>query len=163
LEALRELARVVAGLTAAQYMARPEGFRGSIGEHVRHCLDHVAALDAGRATGRIDYDRRRRGTAIETDRAAALREIRRLADRLGGLEPAVLARPVAVAEAHAVGCGPVDLQSSLGRELAFVVSHTTHHNALVAALARALGGRVPEQFGYARSTLAWQEQTACAR
>ena len=39
----------------------------SIGEHVDHCLDHVSALLAADSSLMLSYDRRQRGTAIETD------------------------------------------------------------------------------------------------
>ena len=40
---------------------------GSIGEHVRHCLDHVSALLAADSSTTLSYDRRQRGTTVETD------------------------------------------------------------------------------------------------
>jgi uncharacterized damage-inducible protein DinB len=43
-------------------------------------------------------------------------------------------------------------QSSLGRELAFVLNHTVHHQALLAVLLAVQGRRVPVGFGYAPST-----------
>ena len=46
-------------------------FGGSIGGHVRHCLDHVAALLDGLDGGVVDYEARERGTAAEGDPAAA--------------------------------------------------------------------------------------------
>jgi uncharacterized damage-inducible protein DinB len=44
------------------------------------------------------------------------------------------------------------VRSSVGRELAFVVSHTIHHCAVIALLLRDLGVAVPPRFGYAPST-----------
>ena len=46
----------------------------------------------------------------------------------------------------------MSVQTSLGRELAFVVQHTIHHAALIAVLLDILGVRVPADFGYAPST-----------
>ena len=40
---------------------------GSIGEHVGHCLDHLSALLSADPPLMLSYDRRQRGTAIETD------------------------------------------------------------------------------------------------
>jgi hypothetical protein len=42
--------------------------------------------------------------------------------------------------------------STLGRELAFVLSHTIHHQALIALLLAIRGLHVPDRFGYAPST-----------
>ncbi len=57
----------------------------------------------------------------------------------------------------------IAVPTSLGRELAFVMSHTIHHNALIGVIAKLLGIDVPERFGYAPSTLAYLETRRCAR
>jgi hypothetical protein len=51
----------------------------------------------------------------------------------------------------------------VGRELAFVLSHTVHHNALIAVMALTLGVSIPDRFGYAPSTIAHLEKVACAQ
>ena len=80
---LDQLAAVVAQLDDSHYrVARAREVSGSVGGHVRHCLDHVAALVSGLENGHVDYDVRVRGTAIESRREAALAEIARLAARL---------------------------------------------------------------------------------
>ena len=56
-------------------MPAPGRTTGGIGGHVRHCLDHVFALLAGTSSGLCTYDRRRRGTNVETSRAAAIEAI----------------------------------------------------------------------------------------
>ena len=50
-----------------------------------------------------------------------------------------------------------------GRELGFVLSHTVHHNALIAVIAAAVGAAVPPGFGYAPATVAHHRSRACAR
>jgi uncharacterized damage-inducible protein DinB len=57
----------------------------------------------------------------------------------------------------------MEVETTVGRELAFVLSHTVHHNALIAVMARTLGVPVPDLFGYAPSTIAHLEKAACAR
>ena len=42
--------------------------------------------------------------------------------------------------------------STLARELAFVVSHTIHHQAIIAVLLALHGHAVPERFGHSPST-----------
>ena len=44
------------------------------------------------------------------------------------------------------------MRSTLRRELAFVISHTVHHQALIAMLLAVAGLQVPESFGLAPST-----------
>jgi uncharacterized damage-inducible protein DinB len=50
------------------------------------------------------------------------------------------------------GAAPVAVRSTLARELLFVISHTIHHQALIAVLLSAAGRTVPEAFGLAPST-----------
>jgi uncharacterized damage-inducible protein DinB len=42
--------------------------------------------------------------------------------------------------------------STLARELAFVLNHTIHHQAMIGLLASLHGCDVPDGFGYAPST-----------
>jgi uncharacterized damage-inducible protein DinB len=160
---MRQLGALVEALTDEQYQARPFGaLSGSIGGHVRHCLDHVAALAAA-PDGALDYDRRERGTAVETDRAAALEALRRHERRLLALPAGAEMRPLRLTAIVSPGRPPVEAGTTLGRELAFVLSHTVHHNALVAVLAAALGVTPPQRFGYAPATLDHLEKAACRR
>jgi uncharacterized damage-inducible protein DinB len=154
---------LLGAMTDDQYRTRPEGFTSSIGGHVRHCLDHVDALLASLEGGRINYDSRRRGTEVETCRSAALDAITRQQRQLravpGNVEECSLRLMILMSSA-----GPAfEFATTVGRELAFVLSHTVHHNALIAVMARALGLSVPERFGYAPSTIAHQEKMSCAR
>jgi uncharacterized damage-inducible protein DinB len=150
---LEQLAGVVARLDDAHYRAkRAREVSGSVGGHVRHCLDHVAALIRGIEGGLIDYDARVRGTAIESRRDAALHEIARLVhsmQMLGVMEPTT---QVAVALGEGPDNDAATATSTVARELAFVLSHTIHHFAIVALLLHDMGVRVPPRFGYAPST-----------
>lgn len=161
---LEQLGRVVSELTPEQYAAAPVGvMESSVGTHVRHCLDHVGALLGAAEFGRLDYDRRKRGTPIETDRTLAVNTIRSASARLARLPAQTFAGPVRVSVMLAPDEPSIEVQSSLGRELAFVVSHTVHHGAIIAATVKLLGGNVPERFGYAPSTLAHLAKVPCAR
>jgi uncharacterized damage-inducible protein DinB len=48
--------------------------------------------------------------------------------------------------------GSITTWSTVGRELAFVMSHTTHHQALIAMLLATMGVAAPAWFGYAPAT-----------
>lgn len=161
---LEQLADLVAGLTDEQYTRRPGGaLASSVGGHVRHDLDHLAALLAALPGGELDYDRRARGTPVETDRAAALAEVRRLVAALADLTDADLDEPLALTALVSPDLPPVGVATTVGRELAFVLSHTVHHNALVAVIVAAVGAAVPPGFGYAPATVAHRRAAACAR
>ena len=162
---MRQLACVVEDLSDAQYAQKPVGVvESSIGAHVRHCMDHVAALPGVLETGTLNYDARQRGTAIETSRSAALRLIADVERQLQRVTEGDLDRPILLSVTLAAGQDAVRVSSSVGRELAYVVSHTIHHNALIGAMVRTLGGTLPERFGYAPSTVAYLEsRIPCAR
>jgi uncharacterized damage-inducible protein DinB len=92
-----------------------------------------------------------------------LEQIEALASSLEGLTRETLTRPLSISVTMSSGDAQLDVRSSVGRELAYVLSHTIHHNAIVNAMVRTLGGWVPDRFGYALSTVRHLEKTACAR
>lgn len=161
---LRQLAEVVRALSDEQYQTKPVGVVSShVGAHVRHCLDHADALLLGVERDEVNYDHRQRGTDVETSRTAALDAIHRQERLLlafpAGCEDRRLTLTALVCSSHP----PVEVVTTVGRELAFVLSHTVHHNALIAVMAQTLGVPIPDRFGYAPSTLAYQERTSCVR
>ena len=136
------------------YTSRPvPALSGSAGEHVRHILDHVAVFASARRARYISDDHRSRSTSEETDRRAAVARIDALLDVLLALGDDDLSQPVVVETLlHADGI-PVMCESSLARELGFVVHHTIHHFAVIALLLERQGVAVPARFAHAPSTL----------
>ena len=137
---------------------------GTVGRHLRHCVDFFERFFDGVPAGRVDYSGRRRDPAVETSRAAALSRLAGLEARLAaaaGLDPgrSILVRP------EDDDSDPRDPEawsrSSIGRELRFLASHTLHHFALIAVLLRALGQHIDPEFGVAPSTLRhWSQSDA---
>src|SRR5262249_8571116 len=124
---------------------------GTIGEHVRHSLDHIGALlQAGQANP-FSYDHRQRGTAVELDPSAALQQMLRLKAGLERWSTRDLDEPIRVVSTVAAGQA-VSGWSTLARELAFVISHTIHHQAIIGILLAVQGYSVPERFGRSPST-----------
>lgn len=148
---LLEMARVAAQLTREEFAESGVAqLSGSIGGHVRHCLDHVLALERAVETGQVDYDERRRQTPIEQDRELAVLALSAAARRVERLGDCVLARPLSVRSMISVDGRRVLGRSSVARELAFVISHTVHHSAQIALLVHGLGPRaLPNRFGLA--------------
>jgi hypothetical protein len=150
---LADLAAAIDGLDDVTYLtARKDGVSGSIGAHVRHTIDHVAALVEPASPGMIDYDSRRRGTEVERSRRAAVRELRRLAAALRQISKARSIKLVIVDAVVDPSGRRVKSISTVGRELVFVLSHTVHHQAIISLLLAASGRRLPERFGLAPST-----------
>lgn len=153
---LEQLANVIRSVNDEQYVADTIGtIAGSIGGHVRHCLDHVSALVTGVDRGFLDYDRRERGTDIEFSRETALQALNRLKDALSDFTLDMLAWPIRVTVLPTSEGPAYECLSSVGREVTFVSSHTVHHNAMIGALVRSLGINVSADFGFAPSTLAY--------
>lgn len=160
---LTELDGVLAAVDASLYAAKSDAqfFGATVGGHVRHTLDHIAAVIAGVDSGLVDYDHRERGTRIEQDPAAARAEIARLAAGLKALAAADPATPLRVEIMPRGNGSTAVVASSLGRELAFALSHMVHHNATVRGMLRVRGVETAVTFGLAPSTIA--HQSACAR
>lgn len=161
---LRQLSGVVGKLTDSQYTQKPVGVvESSVGGHVRHCLDHVRSLLLAVQSGELDYDLCRRGTPVETSRCCALAEIDELISELRALPADLIDRQLCMSVLLTSGDEPILVGTTFGRELAYTLTHTIHHNALIAAMVKTLGGWLPEQFGYAPSTIRNLRQSPCAR
>ncbi len=148
---LRTLRAVVEGLPEELFRARVSQSSGSIGEHVRHSLDHARALLTLNDGDELTYDARLRGTPVETHPDVAAREIGRVCGDLDHLRVTFDA-PIRLHLVAEAGRRPTQLTSTLEREIAFVIQHTIHHCALIALLLERRGIAAPVRFGYAPST-----------
>lgn len=160
---LRQVSDLVESLADSEYCQKPVGVvPSSIGGHLRHDLDHLESLLQGLSDGAINYDDRRRGTEVERSRTAALIALHRLEDRLLATEWPDLDQPLTLTSLVSPDLPPIQLESTVGRELAFVLSHTIHHNALIGVMAKLLGAPIPDGFGYAPSTITHHRSKPCA-
>lgn len=168
-ECLYQLATLIASTTDEDYAWRhPSGVSGSVGAHVRHCLDHVHALVEADGD-RLTYDARSRGTRAERDRAYAIERLTAAAQVLAA--GALRAERQILLDVQVDRDGTlVSVVSSFGRELAFVLQHTIHHQALIALLLADRGTVVPATFGLAPATplasappATFVPELACAR
>lgn len=157
---LKQGADILKKITDEQYVyVDKDSYKGGIGKHIRHILDHYDSFLDG-WNDKIDYDDRKRNTEIETNLGAAIRKIELLTSRFNRLikEEKPIDTDVLV-KSNAID---VDLESpwsssTIKRELQFLVSHTVHHFALVAFILRAQQIDVPDKFGIAPSTLHYQK------
>ena len=146
-------AQLLLTLSDEQYVCTlPPMFVSGLGAHVRHIIDHVDGLLSGLEDGRIDYDNRRREERAERDRRYAIAQLEQRMLDLAGIPEDHADFTVAVN--MDTGCGSVRwARSSLTRELQFVISHTIHHYALMAAILVHSGLPVPPDFGISPSTV----------
>ena len=150
---LDELDSLLTEVASDVYCARfATEVSGSIGEHVRHCLDHVSVLLAADSSATLSYDRRQRGTTVETDPAEAVRQILRLKRGIEAWSTRSLDETIRVTSMISPSGAAVTGWSTLARELAFVVSHTIHHQAIIGVLLAIHGHAVPDRFGHSPST-----------
>ncbi len=151
---LEELVSTITRLSEQEYTRRSSErfFRASIGGHVRHILDHVTAFVKG-VHSEIKYDARERGTAIEHDPNAAVMATQLLCCQLRLLVSNLSDTGVSVEVVPCSTLPPVMVQSTVARELVFLVSHTVHHKATISMLMYDLGVVTPSQFGVAPATL----------
>lgn len=163
IRALAQLTQLVAGLTPHQYQ-QSFGLKGqhSAGKHVRHIIDHYECFLRGRTTTtnspeRIDYENRPREASLETNPPVACGRITTVSHSLQQLRDDRQQNPVLLD--YSTATGPVRIDSSVGRELIFLFSHTVHHMAIIGLLAEQLGIAPSSDFGVHPSTLRhWQRE-----
>ena len=165
LDHLQQAKHLLSQLSDEQYAhANPATGRGRIGAHLRHVVDHYAALVQGLAHGCIDYDARERRRELETSRAsmaAALAAVDADLNRLAARSPL---QGIDVLIDSGEAGQRTRSSSTLARELQFLACHTVHHYAVIALLLQERGYPVDPAFGVAPSTRKHEaEQTACAR
>jgi len=141
-------------------------FSSGVGKHLRHYLDHYESFLAGLAAGKIDYDGRQRDPRVETDRRYATEKMLSIISNLEALSEKKLANPILV-KMNEVAENDRPSQwsnSTIGRELQFLMSHTVHHYALIALILKIQGFDCDKDFGVAPSTLQYQRsrETECA-
>jgi uncharacterized damage-inducible protein DinB len=155
LHLLDQMSELLSRLDDRSYrQTSPVFINSSIGGHVRHCLEHYQCFAEGLPHARVNYDLRQRDAEVETQPAAALARLSGLRSQLTSLflndhTEAILVLMDHGAAAHE-GCWQ---ESSPGRELQFLISHTIHHFALIAGLCRTHGVDIAPTFGVAPSTL----------
>ncbi len=135
--------------------AQPTGQnRSSTGAHIRHILDHVDAFLAGLENGIIDYDVRIRGSSLETNTGEAAAKIQRQAERLLQITDNLEKKFIQVRVLTRFDNDFSEYLSTIGREIAFLINHTVHHEAIIRQEFESAGREVPEFYGYAPSTVA---------
>lgn len=146
---LHQALRLLSEMDSATYTSPcVEVFSSSIGQHVRHCVEHYEEFLAALCDGReLDYDKRPRDLRVETDKTEAMSRLRKIREQFGSLP--VICQPLRTRDCE------VDLasESSICREMQFLVSHTVHHFALISVIAGLNGLDTPEDFGIAPSTI----------
>ncbi|PCI81428.1 MAG: hypothetical protein COB20_01925 [SAR86 cluster bacterium] len=129
----------------------------SIGAHIRHILDRFHCFFAGLADASIDYDARKRDREIEQNLEAATFALASIARRVGKLrEPPLSNEIICVKESVLPSSPAVEISSTLEREMMGLITHSIHHLAIIALLARSFGHQMDSDFGKAPSTIVYE-------
>jgi uncharacterized damage-inducible protein DinB len=130
----------------------------TVGQHVRHIIEFYAIAFQATHGNVINYDNRKRDVQLETNPAYACQCIDALQEKLSVLTPD---RELFVtANYHTQLQQPITLVSSVYRELAYALDHSTHHQAILKIALTNL----PESpyavgdMGMAHSTLRYKNQ-----
>jgi hypothetical protein len=122
----------------------------SIGQHVRHSLDHFNKLvfPAGPI---VNYDIRQRKIPVETSVQAAVSLVSLLCQELAKMSD--LDKTIDVEVMLNAAGEQAKLKSTFRRELWFVCHHAVHHNAMIRMILEIYSMPIKDgSFGYAPST-----------
>ena len=160
---LQQIVDVINPLSNADYQRSPKPlFTSSIGAHIRHQLEHYQQFFRGLESGQIDYDQRPRQIKIEQDSNFAIAVSNQLIDELQQLRLRHQNNETfAVGIYHASSTNEeahLFLPSNIERELLFLLSHCSHHLAIIAATLRYLQIEVDDLLGIAPSTIIYNKQ-----
>lgn len=156
LEGVEQALQLLGQLDNAQYIYIAAPYvQSSIGAHLRHINDMYFAL-MSYPQGVIDYDQRRRGASVETQREVGIDELQAIKRWLLTLEVQDLTTPVTIKSETSIYQQQIcQMSSSLQRELLFVASHTTHHFSVMRVNAEACQIKTDDIFSYAPATASY--------
>ncbi|WP_414660205.1 hypothetical protein [Horticoccus sp. 23ND18S-11] len=162
LAVIRQGIGLLAELGEARFTARiPICYNASVGGHLRHIVEHYQCFLRGLGEGGIDYEDRARDPLIEGSPGYASAIMEEISHRLTVLAATLPNRGLQIGAGTAEG---LMTDTSVLRELEFLLSHTIHHYAIVAVMARVQGCEPEATFGVAPSTIKFQQtQNVCAR
>ncbi|WP_028669245.1 DinB family protein [Saccharospirillum impatiens] len=130
-------------------------FTGSgVSRHLRHMHDHERAVQDSLSSGVVNYNKRHRSDPGEQDFQIALTTSQQL--RQAWLSADLSDRPVEVrSEISVTDHQTLVLQSTLWREVMYVIHHNIHHLAYIKLLLEQKGIRLPDTIGQAPATASY--------
>lgn len=150
-DTLSQLRHIIDQLTGKEYTLKlPILNHNSIGQHVRHVLEFYICLSHGIKSGEIDYDKRLRNLSIENDPHYA----NAMLDQLTSIFCHQNIEDKSIINVIKFNGAEVLSNSSVSRELVYLIEHSIHHYAIIAIALRNEFGHVeiPSDFGVAYST-----------
>jgi hypothetical protein len=157
-QTLSELSGIVENLTAQEYV-QPVYYlsNSSIGQHVRHTVELFQCLFNGYDSGEVNYDKRKRDLAIETDNQVAAHLLQQIIAQLTKPD-----KPITLLANYSSAENDEQvIPTNYFRELAYNLEHTIHHMALIkVGLMEVSSVKPSAEFGVASSTLRYRNECA---
>lgn len=151
---LEQISYILAELSDEQFSTKLAVLSGaSIGEHVRHVIEFFQELNLGYDIGCINYDARKRESAIETQRNYAIIKLRDAAANMKTVN-----KTLRIAYADKSSGLECKILTNYERELIYNLEHAVHHIALMKIGVLATTDiSLPDDFGVAKSTIAYRQ------
>lgn len=156
---LKRLQDLLFSLNIEQYKKPSEWLsQATIGQHIRHILEFYTCLMEGTETEWVNYDNRKRDIKIENDQHTAIHTIDEIINKLKEYNtPYYTDFPLVHKGDYSYHTSRKECfsASSLGRELAYCLEHSIHHQALikVSLKEQALAYLIDDTFGIAPATV----------
>lgn len=129
-------------------------FNASIGQHYRHVLEHFQCLILGARSQEVNYDARERNPRVEGEVTYASVATCDVLRAIKGWNEAELNTACRIQSSVNYGSTPASpIASNIGRELSYCIAHAIHHYAIIRLICSEIGISVPEEFGFAPSTV----------
>lgn len=131
----------------------------SIGAHTRHIIEFYHGFFKGLNSGVINYDERKRATALEKHRRSAIASVQAIMEVLAQIPSTHGDQPSFTLKARVDNSSvEIDMPTCISRELVFLQNHSTHHMALISLLLTSFQQKAPCDFGVATSTRVHREK-----
>lgn len=153
-----QLADTLQQLTAEEYVKPCNTlFNNTIGQHVRHIIELFQCLENGYDTSMVNYEKRPRDIAIETNKALASQLLQDIFRKLSRPDKELVLE--ACYDEHSTE--PITITTNYYREIAYNLEHTIHHMALIrVGITEVSGIQLSDDFGVASSTVKYRKQCA---
>lgn len=129
----------------------------TIGQHVRHIIELFQCLENGYDAAVVNYEKRKRDTAIETSRGLAISLLHSISQGLDRPNKDMILE----ASYYDENSAALSIATNYHREIAYNLEHTIHHMALIrVGISEVCPLSLPEDFGVASSTVKHRQQCA---
>ena len=154
-----QLAGSLEQLTPDQYILPCRNLSNStIGQHVRHIIEMFQCLENGYQSGIVNYEKRKRDQAIETNKDFALGLLREIHSGLNKEDKPLILEGVYNDDSSHM----MQFATNYFREIVYNLEHTIHHMALIRVGLKELTAiELPDNYGMASATV--KHKKSCAQ